>query len=111
MNLTYSDYKNEYGGLLIPEALFVPLTIRAKNYINKVTKNQIDNTQYQPQLRLAVFAVAEAIIQTEGKDFLTSESVSGVSQSFDQEKIQSARFRVAKEYLSSTGLMYSGVTT
>lgn len=110
MNVTYDDYKNVYGGTIIPSTRFTGYAMRADAYVNYITQGQSDTkTEYADKVKLAICAAADAIFKTEGKEFVTSESASGVSASYDTKAISKLKRESIKPYLASTGMMYSGV--
>jgi len=108
MIVSYDDYKNVYGGAVIPLSKWAAYSVRANNEVNLLIESREVPTEQETNQKLAICAVADALYQNEGKDGVTSESTSGVSQSYDTQRINSAKLRACKQYLGSSGLMYRG---
>ena len=108
MIVSYSDYTGVYGGTVIPSSKWDSYALKANNYITNVVDGQTIPSEYDAKVKLAVCAIADACYLTEGKDGITSESVSGLSQSYDLGTMEKLKYKAMKQYLWTTGLMYRG---
>lgn len=116
----YDFYTEQYGGILIDEADFPRLAVRASNYIDQITLNRAQERLELTEVRMCCCALAEQIQAIERAQNaaqsgeLKSESVGAYSVSYvtsiDTLKgSQAELYSTAREYLAMTGLLYRGL--
>lgn len=129
----YDFYTDFYFGTTIPESDFTRLSLRASQYLDYITQNRAESSQYTEALKMACCALAEqyqtveaaravaakALVATDGAE-LQSQSVGSWSQSYRsggdsaqaaQEAARAAEselYNTAQKYLAHTGLLYRG---
>lgn len=113
----YTYYTTEYLGNAIAEVDFPRLALRASEQIDRLTFGRAaTDTENETALKKATCAVAEeinAIENSDGSEYVTSESQLGYSVSYDPSSVEgranAQRYAdAAIVYLENTGLMYGG---
>jgi hypothetical protein len=121
--MAYADYQyylQTYFGNAISEADFPRLSVRASEYLDRVTRGRavadIDNTT---AIKKAMCAVAEEMQSVEsdgGLDGIASESIGSSSVTYADNSarrmVKERRYeRQAAFYLGGTGLMFAGFSS
>ena len=119
----YADYEYYVTGFLgtaIAESDFPALARKASAVLDQLTFGRaVDNTEYPTQIKDAMCAVAEemhAIENSDGSEYVTSESEGSYSVSFAQDAVESRtdmqRYAdAARVWLAGTYLMFAGFNT
>lgn len=115
----FNFYQNIFKGKLITdEDSFDRMAIEASFFLNKSTLGKISEP-YIDEVKMAVCAVAEVTHREyvqNNEDQIASESVGPHSVSYVKstktaEEYSKERLKVARIYLSETGLLYRGIAS
>jgi hypothetical protein len=113
----YTYYSTSFLGTAIAEAEFPALALKASAIIDQLTYGRAAvDTEYQTQIKNAMCAVAEEVYSIEnsdGSEYITSESQGQYSVSFSQDAVESRNytqryFDAARLWLANTFLMFGG---
>lgn len=130
--VTYSDYVNDYKGILIPENIFDNYAMQASSIVNYYTFDRCDESNISKndliKVTFATCEVADILYKQDqlksniddNESSIASEAVGPHSVSYvNKSNLQSQRilnkkeldketYSVCLKYLSRTGLMYRG---
>lgn len=109
MNIStnYGFYKDFYGGIIIPSLqVFQRLSIKATNFINKITFNNIKDEDVDDNIMFAICSVADEMYKIENTGGIKSvESVGNYSVSYkvdniteEKQYIKAAKLYISQEY-------------
>lgn len=124
INVTYSFYAKEYCGTIIPdETALKQSVLKANSYLNGLMHRKPDEDKL-PLVQLCLCEAAEIIYQDcsrraehKGRE-IQSENTDGYSVTYAIEAeagkiavnaLQSKVYAILRRWLSSTGLLYTGV--
>ena len=105
--INFDYYKNVFDGKKIQsEEEFGPLCDRAVRYISFVTSKPVEENEIAD----AVCALCELYYETDSQRGIKSESIDGVSVTYDNDndKLQKSAYSILKLYLPSR-LLYRGL--
>lgn len=103
--IDYNYYLKKFGGKVIEsEREFNKYRDKAVGYINSVTSRQGNDSE----IGEAVCVLCEFYSNHDGREGIKSESVDGVSISYDNDKTQRNAYSLLKIYLPSN-LLYRGL--
>lgn len=116
MYVDFTYYVNSFGGNTIPEASFLSYERKARTFLDNITFNklQIDATLITDTVKECLCEIMECNYKFD-KDggIKISESVGSQSVSYqiNQGDTEFNRYyKIARRYLSHTGLLYRGVS-
>lgn len=113
----YNFYRNTFKGS-VDEPTFNSQVVEASFYIKSLTRGNIDEKNIPDVVKMATCSIigvlAEEKKQNSINSVIASESVGNHSRSYQNkikssEEIEKEKLRLAKLYLSGTGLLYQGL--
>lgn len=113
----YTFYRDTFKGS-VDEPTFNNQIVEATYYIKSLTRGNIDEKNIPDSVKMATCSIigvlAEEKKQNSINSVIASESVGNHSRSYQNrikssEEIEKEKLRLAKMYLSGTGLMYQGL--
>jgi hypothetical protein len=116
----YTFYVTEFFGTAIAESDFPRLALKASTVIDQLTFGRaVTDTEYPTQIKNAMCAIAEelhSIENSDGSEYVTSESQGNYSVSYAQDAVESRTyeqryFDAARVWLAGTYLMFAGFNT
>jgi hypothetical protein len=121
--MAYADftyYSTSFLGTVIPESDFPKLAKKASAILDQITFGRaVNNTEYPTQIKDAMCAIAEeiyAVDNSDGSEYVTSESEGSYSVSFAAESVEGRTdlqryMDAAQVWLANTYLMFGGFNT
>lgn len=113
----FTYYVTTYAGTAVPESDFPRLARKASAVLDQLTYGRAaTDTEYPSQIKDAVCAIAEemySIENSDGSEYVTSESQGQYSVSYAQDAVESRTdmqryFDAANVWLANTFLMFGG---
>lgn len=121
--MAYADYlfySTEFLGTAIAESDFPALALRASAVIDQITfgraATDTDNTTAIQNAMCAIAEEIQAVEQSDGSEYITSESQGNYSVAYSQSAVESRSdtqryMDAAKVWLANTYLMFTGFNT
>lgn len=106
MEVTYSYYKDSYGGDTVPLASWQRYYAKAEARLQRYTFHRLKN-KWPEMAKNALCEMVEAMYSNDKHDNKVSENTDGYSVTYQQsnQSIDSTLYNIARTYLSGTGYM------
>lgn len=118
MYVTYEYYNSTYGGSTIPSEQFTSYERKARTFLNQITFDRLtgESVTITDNVKECLCEIMECNYnldnseQTIQSETVDSHSVTyAVNKTVLEETEQQKYYKIAKRYLSNTGLLYRGI--